>query len=177
MSKIKWVMDPAHSEIVFKVRHMMITNVSGTFNEFEGTMLASESDFSDAEISFEASLASVNTRNEQRDGHLVSPDFFDVENYPKLSFQSTSFVKKQNNEYIMKGNMTLHGITKEIELEVEYTGTAIDPWGQVKSGFEIFGSLNRFDYELNWNAKAEDGTVVLDQTIKIAINAQLVKQL
>jgi polyisoprenoid-binding protein YceI len=177
MNKTNWIMDPAHSEIVFKVRHMMITNVSGTFNQFSGKVLSSKDDFTDAEISFEADLNSVSTRNEQRDEHLKSPDFFDVANFPSLSFTGKELKKLGGNEYELIGELSLHKEKRMISLDAEFMGVAIDPWGQVKAGFEITGSLDRFDYGLNWNLTAEDGTVVVDKTIKLAINAQFIKQI
>jgi polyisoprenoid-binding protein YceI len=177
MNKTNWIMDPAHSEIVFKVRHMMITNVSGTFNEFSGKMLASKEDFTDAEISFEADLNSVSTRNEQRDEHLKSPDFFDVTNFQKLTFLGKELKKTAGNEYQLIGELDLHKEKRSIVLDVEFMGVAIDPWGQVKAGFEITGSIDRFDYGLSWNLTAEDGTVVVDKSIKLAINAQFIKQI
>lgn len=176
MSKQVWNIDPAHSEIGFKVRHMMITNVNGIFNNYSATMMASAADFSDAELSFEADIDSISTRNEQRDGHLKSPEFFDMAQFPKVSFQSTSFTKSGDGQYSMKGNFNMHGVTKEITLNVEFTGTVVDPWGQVKAGFEITGSLNRSEFGLTWNATSEDGSIVLDEVIKLVLNVQMIKQ-
>ena len=177
MSKQLWVLDPVHSEITFKVRHMMITTVSGTFNAFTGSLNANEGDFSDAEVSFEAEIASVNTRNEQRDEHLRSNDFFEASVHTSLNFKSTSFNKIGEGSYNMTGDFTMKGITKSMTFQVEYTGTVIDPWGQVKAGFEITGSINRADFNLNWNASNETGDLVLSEEVKLAINAQVVKQL
>jgi polyisoprenoid-binding protein YceI len=176
MSKQIWNIDGAHSEIGFKVRHMMITNVNGVFNSYTATMAADSADFSDAEISFEADIDSVNTRNEQRDGHLKSPEFFDVEKFPKLNFKSSSFTKTADGQYTMKGMFNMHGVEKEVSMNVEFTGTVVDPWGQVKAGFEITGSLNRSEYGLTWNATSEDGSIVLDEVIKLALNVQMIKQ-
>ena len=131
--------DPTHSEITFKVKHMMITNVSGSFTKFDATMESAEADFSDAEISFEADVNSINTNNEQRDGHLKSDDFFAAEKFPKLTFQSKRLVKKGEDAYVLTGNLNLRGTTKEVELAVEFGGTMTDPYGQMKSGFEING--------------------------------------
>jgi polyisoprenoid-binding protein YceI len=176
MSKQIWNIDPSHSEIGFKVRHMMITNVNGIFNSYTATMHADAADFSDAEISFEADIDSISTRNEQRDGHLKSPDFFDAEKFPKVSFKSTSFTKTGDGQYAMKGHFNMHGVEKEISMNVEFTGTVVDPWGQVKAGFEITGALNRSEFGLTWNATSEDGTVVLDEVIKLVLNVQMIKQ-
>lgn len=177
MSKQNWNIDSAHSEIGFKVRHMMITNVNGIFNSYTATMEADATDFSDAEMSFEADIDSISTRNEQRDGHLKSPEFFEVEKFPKLSFKSTSFTKTGDGQYTMKGKFNMHGVEKEISLNVEFTGTVVDLWGQVKAGFEITGSLNRSEYGLTWNATSEDGSIVLDEVIKLALNVQMIKQI
>jgi polyisoprenoid-binding protein YceI len=176
MSKQVWNIDAAHSEIGFKVRHMMITNVNGVFNSYTATMLANAADFSDAEISFEADIDSVNTRNEQRDSHLKSPEFFDMEKFPKVSFKSNSFTKTGDGQYAMKGHFNMHGVEKEISMNVEFTGTVVDPWGQVKAGFEITGALNRSEFGLTWNATSEDGSIVLDEVIKLALNVQMIKQ-
>ena len=176
MEKNIWTIDPVHSEILFKVRHMMITNVTGTFDRFEARMNSSEADFSDAEISFEAEVASVNTRNEQRDQHLRSNDFFDSEKFPKITFQSKSFKKVADAKYQMVGDFTLKGITKEVLLDVNFTGVVLDPWGQVKSGFEMETVLKRADFGLNWNAQSEDGSVVLSEDVKLQVSVQMIKQ-
>jgi polyisoprenoid-binding protein YceI len=139
-------------------------------------MAADATDFSDAEISFEADIDSVSTRNEQRDGHLKSPEFFDVEKFPKLSFKSSSFTKTGDGQYAMKGMFNMHGVEKEVSMNVEFTGTVVDLWGQVKAGFEITGALNRSEYGLTWNATSEDGSIVLDEVIKLALNVQMIKQ-
>jgi polyisoprenoid-binding protein YceI len=177
MSKQLWVLDPVHSEITFKVRHMMITTVSGTFNNFTGSLNANEGDFSDAEVSFEAEITSVNTRNEQRDEHLRSNDFFEAATYPTLNFKSKSFTKNGEGSYTMTGDFTMKGVTKAMSFQVDYTGTVIDPWGQVKAGFEITGAIQRADFNLSWNAANESGDLVLSEDVKLAINAQVVKQL
>lgn len=176
MSKQIWNIDGAHSEIGFKVRHMMITNVNGIFNTYTATMAADAADFSDAEISFEADIDSVSTRNEQRDGHLKGEEFFNAAQFPKINFKSTSFNKTGDGLYTMKGMFNMHGVEKEVSMNVEFTGTVVDPWGQVKSGFEITGSLNRSEFGLTWNATSEDGSIVLDEVIKLALNVQMIKQ-
>ena len=177
MSKNLRVIDPVHSEITFKVRHMMITNVSGTFDRMEAKMYSSEKDFSDAEISFEADIDSINTRNEQRDAHLKSNDFFDASIHPKLSFKSTHFKSKGGHSYEMMGLFNMKGVEKEITLNVDFTGTVIDPWGQVKAGFEISAVLMRSDFGLIWNAANEDGEVVLSEEVKLQLNVQMIKQI
>lgn len=176
MSKQVWNLDTVHSDITFKVRHMMITNVGGTFDRCTGIMRSSAKDFSDAEIAFEADMASVNTRNEQRDGHLKSPDFFDVATFPVMNFKSTTFKKTGDSTYQMTGIFTLKGVAKEITLNVEHTGMVVDIWGQTKAGFEITGTVNRSDYGLFWNANTEDGGVALAEEVKLSMNIQMIKQ-
>lgn len=177
MSKNLWVLDPVHSEITFKVRHMMITNVSGIFQSFNGSMNSSAADFTDAEISFDANIDSITTRNEQRDEHLRSSDFFEAQNYPKLTFTSSAFVKESDSNYKMTGILSFRGVEKAIDLEVIYRGTVIDPWGNVKAGFEINGTILRKDFNLNWNATNDTGVAVLSDDVKLLISAQLVRQI
>lgn len=171
-----YLIDPSHSEIQFKVKHMMITNVTGQFNSFTATMESSAPDFTDAKISFSADTDSVTTHNEQRDGHLKSDDFFNVAQYPKLSFVSTSFRKISDEQYKLTGNLTIRDVTKEVVLDVEYGGTQTDPWGQVKAGFELAGKINRKDFNLKWGAVTEAGGVVVSDEVKLHLGVQLVKQ-
>jgi polyisoprenoid-binding protein YceI len=168
--------DTAHSEITFKVKHLMITNVTGSFTKFDATLESSTEDFSNSKITFEADVDSISTNNEQRDGHLKSDDFFAAEKFPKLSFTSTSFTKKSDDEYTLAGNITIRGVEKPIELAVEYGGTATDPWGQVKAGFEINGKINRKDFGLSWGAVTEAGGVVVSDEVKLHLGVQMIKQ-
>ncbi len=177
MNKTLWVIDPVHSEISFKVRHMMITNVTGTFDNFTAKMHSSEKDFSDAEIDFEAQIDSVNTRNEQRDGHLKSDDFFSAGTYPTVTFVNGKLKSKGDHKYDLMGDITIKGVTKPITLACEFTGTVIDPWGQAKAGFEINAVINRSEFGLTWNASNEDGDVVLAEEVKLALNIQMIKQM
>lgn len=172
----KWTIDPTHSEVLFKVKHLVISNVTGSFNVFEGAAETSADDFSDAKITFSANVDSIDTNQAQRDAHLKSADFFDVANFPKLEFTSSSFSKKGNREYILKGDLTLHGVTKPVELAVEYGGTAKDPYGQTKAGFEVTGKLNRSEYGLTWNAATEAGGVVVSDEVKLLATVQVIKQ-
>ena len=168
--------DPAHSEITFKVKHLMITNVTGNFKQFDATLEATNEDFSDAKISFEAETASISTNNEQRDEHLKGEDFFASATYPKISFVSTSFTKSSNDEYKLVGDITIRDVTKSVELAVEYGGTATDPYGQVKSGFEISGKINRKDFGLVWSATTEAGGIVVSDEVKLNLSVQMIKQ-
>ena len=168
--------DAAHSEINFKVKHLMITNVTGSFNTFEGTMESNKEDFSDAKISFTADINSISTNNEQRDGHLKSDDFFGAEAYPQLSFTSTALTPKGDDEYVLTGDLTIKGVTKSVDLKVELGGTATDPYGQVKTGFEINGKINRKDFGLNWSAVTEAGNIMVSDEVKLQLAVQLIKQ-
>ena len=170
-----WNIDPAHSEVNFKVKHLVISTVSGHFDKFEATIEASHDDFSDATISFSADVDSINTKNEQRDGHLKSPDFFDMAKYPKMSFVSTSVKKLSDYELQVVGNLTLRGVTREVALEVMYNGTVAGFDGRQVAGFEISGKLSRFDFGLQWNALTEAGGVVVGNEVKIEILAEFTK--
>lgn len=171
---VKWVLDPAHSELTFKVRHMMITNVKGEFKNF--SIEISGEDILKSSIAVTIDATSINTNSEQRDGHLKSADFFDVENHKEISFKSTAFSQKDGDEYELKGLLTIKGISKEIALEVEFGGINKDPWGNDKAGFSISGKINRKEWGLNWNAALETGGVLVSEEVKIAGEVQFVKQ-
>jgi polyisoprenoid-binding protein YceI len=168
--------DAAHSEITFKVKHLMITNVTGSFTKFDATLESDAADFSDAKISFDAEVNSITTNNEQRDGHLKSDDFFAAEKFPKLSFVSKSLSKKSDDEYTLTGDLTIRDQTKTVDLTVEYAGTVTDPYGQVKAGFEINGKINRKEFGLTWGAVTEAGGVVVSDEVKLHLNVQMIKQ-
>lgn len=171
-----YTIDTAHSEITFKIRHLMITNVNGRFTKFEGKMITSSDDLTNAEIDFEADIDSINTNNEQRDGHLRTGDFFDAAQYPKLIFKSTSLEKQGGDVYKLNGNLTLHGVTKPITMSAEYGGASNDFYGNSKIGFALSGSLHRKDYGLEWNAALETGGVALSDEVKLMLDIQLIKQ-
>ena len=154
----------------------MITNVTGSFTQFDATMESDAADFSDAKISFEADVNSVTTNNEQRDTHLKSDDFFAAEKFPKLSFVSTSISKKSDDKYKLTGDLTIRDVTKTIELDVEYGGTMTDPWGQVKAGFDVNGKINRKEFGLGWGAVTEAGGVVVSDEVKLHMAVQMIKQ-
>ncbi len=167
--------DAAHSDIIFKVKHLMITTVTGQFKTFDATLTAEADDFSDAVVTFTADINSVDTRNEQRDGHLKSDDFFAAEKYPELKFTSTSFTKSDDG-YVVKGDLTIRDVTKPIELKAEYAGLMVDPWGQTKVGFEAEGKIKRKEFGLGWDAVTEAGGVVVSDEVKLQFNIQFVKQ-
>lgn len=173
--KTKWAVDPTHSEVHFKVKHLVISTVTGTFKSFEGGLETDNGDFEDANIEFSLDANSIDTNQEQRDGHLKSADFFNSDVYPKITFQSTSFTKK-GDDYELKGDLTIKDVTKPIQLDVEYGGTATDAYGNVKAGFEVSGKINRKEYGLTWSAVTEAGAIVVGEDIKLNINLQFAKQ-
>lgn len=172
----KWAIDPAHSEIHFKVKHMMVSTVTGAFNEFSGKVISDQPGFEGANIAFEAKIDSISTNNAQRDEHLKSDDFFNAGAFPVMSFQSTAFNKKSDSEYELIGDLTIRDQTHSVKLAVEYNGTAVDPYGQTKAGFEITGRINRKDYGLKWSAVTEAGGVVVSDEVRLVLNVQLVQQ-
>jgi len=172
----KWAIDAAHSEIGFKVKHLMITNVAGKFDKFDGSVESNGEDFSNAKINFIAEVASVNTGQPQRDGHLQSPDFFDAAQFPQLKFTSTGFEKVSDDKYVLTGNLTIRSVTKSVKLDVEFSGIAKDPYNNTKAGFSATGKINRTDFGLTFNAPLETGGVVLGEEVKLNIEAQLLKQ-
>jgi polyisoprenoid-binding protein YceI len=174
MSTTTWKLDPAHSEVSFKVKHMMITNVTGLLTDYNVEAVSEGEDFSNPKVTFTAKLNSINTGNEQRDTHLRSADFFDVEKNPELKFKSTSY-KQSGDGYKLQGDLTIKGVTKPVTLDVEFGGIGKDPWGNTKAGFSVTGKLNRKDFGLNWNAALETGGVLVSDDVKIAAEIQLVK--
>ena len=170
-----WKIDPAHSEVNFKVKHLVVSTVRGNFNKFDATIETEAEDFSNAKIKFEAETNSINTRNDDRDAHLKSPDFFDAQKYEKISFVSTSVKKISDHELNVKGNLTIRDITKEVTLNVIYNGIVEGMSGSEVAGFEISTKLNRFDYGLKWNALTEAGGVVVSNEVKIEILAEFNK--
>lgn len=175
MATTKWAIDPTHSEIGFKVKHMMFTNVSGKFTTYDATITTEDDDFTKSSIEFSADIASIDTNNTDRDTHLKSADFFDADSYPKLTFVSSSLVK-MGNDYELTGELTLHGVTKTIKLETEVSGLLKDPWGNTKVALNINGNINRKNWGLTWNAALETGGVLVSEEVKLNIELQLLKQ-
>lgn len=173
-STTKWALDPAHSELTFKVKHMMIANVKGEFKNF--SVEVDGDDILKSTLNVSVDTSSINTNNTDRDNHLKSADFFDVENHKELSFKSTSFKPEDDEEFELKGILTIKGISKEVALEVEFGGINKDPWGNEKAGFSIEGKINRKDWGLNWNAALETGGVLVSEEVKISGEIQFVKQ-
>ncbi|MDR0230415.1 MAG: YceI family protein [Flavobacteriaceae bacterium] len=175
MKNTVWTIDPTHSEIGFKVKHMMFTNVSGKFNDFTATIKNDDAAFETSEISFTAKVASVDTNNEDRDNHLRSADFFEVEKYGELSFSSTNVQKKSDNDYAITGMLTIKEVTKEVTFKAEYSGLLTDPWGNTKIGLSLEGKINRKDFGLTWNAALETGGVLVGEDIKLFAEVQFAK--
>ncbi|MFA9186860.1 YceI family protein [Flavobacterium magnesitis] len=174
MATTKWTIDSTHSEIGFKVKHMMFTNVSGKFNSYEATIITDEDNFENASIEFSADINSIDTNNADRDDHLKSGDFFDVENHPKLTFKGTSFTK-DGDDYELVGDLSLRGVTKSVKLATEFSGLMKDPWGNTKAGLNISGKINRKDWGLNWNSALEAGGVLVGEEVRLNIELQLIK--
>jgi len=175
MTKTKWVVDQTHSSVDFSIKHLMISKVKGSFNEFNATIEADVNDLSSGSIQFTVDANSIDTRNTDRDNHLRSADFFDVENHPTMTFVSKQIEKKAENEYIVTGDLTIRGITNTEKFEVTYEGNGVDPWGNEKVGFSSLGSINRSEYGLTWNAALEAGGVLVGDQIKFDIQVQAVK--
>lgn len=176
MAKSNWVLDPTHSEVGFRVKHMMFTNVSGKFNEFSVSVSNENDDFSNSSIVFEADVNSIDTGNGERDNHLKSADFFDAENFPKLSFTATSVEKASEGTYTISGDLTIKETTKPVKLAAEYSGLLKDPWGNSKIALSIESKINRKDFGLSWNAALETGGVLVGEEVKLVAEVQLVKQ-
>jgi polyisoprenoid-binding protein YceI len=176
MATTNWVSDSAHSEISFKIKHLMITSVKGRFDQFDAKVITDEEDFSKAEITFTAETASINTGVADRDGHLRSGDFFDADSYPQIRFVSTDMRKKSNDEFELTGDLTIRDVTKPVSLDVEFGGVVKDPYGQTKAGFTLEGKINRKDFGLTWGALTEAGGVVVADEVKILCEVQLIKQ-
>ena len=170
-----WVIDPTHSEIQFKVKHLVISTVTGSFKSFEGSVESETEDFEGAKVSFSADTASVDTNQAQRDEHLKGSDFFDSEKYPKISFAGV-LASKGDESYTLKGDLTVKDVTKPFSFDVEYGGNMTDFYGNNKAGFEITGKINRKEFGLEWSAVTEAGGVVVGDDVKLIANVQVVKQ-
>lgn len=172
-----WTIDPSHSEVQFKLKHLMITNVTGSFNIFNASVTTEEEDFMTAKISFTADTASIDTGNEQRDGHLKSADFFDAAVYPQIKFVATGFENVDNDgSYELLGDLTIKDKTRSIKLSVEFGGVVTDAYGNIKAGFSINGKINRKDFGLTWSAVTEAGGIVVGDEVRIASEIQLIEQ-
>ena len=176
MATIKWQLDPTHSDLGFKIRHLMISNVSGSFQNFSVEAETEGTDFSTAKITATADMSSISTNNAQRDAHLRTADFFEVEKHAALKFVSTSIEKEGSDSFVLHGELTLKGVTRPVKLNVESSGVVRDPWGGERAGFTVSGKINRSDWGISFNGALETGGLVLGEEVKIHSEAQLVKQ-
>ena len=166
------VIDPTHSKVQFKVKHLMISNVLGNFKEFEGKATMTENDFASAVVSFSINVASIDTEVADRDAHLKSADFFDVDNFPKIEFEGKGLTPKDEDNFELHGNMTIKGVSKPVVLNVEFGGIMNDPWGNKKAGFSVTGEINRKDWGMTWNAALEAGGVLVGEKIKLMCDVE-----
>lgn len=171
-----WKVDPSHSKVGFSVSHLVISEVEGSFKTFDGSFENSGSDFSNAKINFSVDVSSIDTDNDQRDGHLKSEDFFYAEKYPKMTFESTSFKKKGKDTYELKGKLTMRGVTKTVTFDVKYGGQAVDGYGNTRVGFTATTTLNRMDFGIAWNAKTEQGTWTVGEDVDVTLKLEFIKQ-
>lgn len=176
MATTKWTLDPTHSELGFKIKHLMISNVSGAFTNFNVQAETNSDDFSSADVAAHVDVASITTNNEQRDAHLRNVDFFEAETHPNIAFKSTKVERVDSDTFNLYGDLTIKDTTKPVKLAVEYSGIAKDPWGNVKVGFTVNGKINRKDWGITYNAALETGGVMLGEEVKINGEIQLVKQ-
>jgi polyisoprenoid-binding protein YceI len=174
MTKTLWKVDPMHSEVQFKVKHLVISTVTGTFNKFDASLEAEGEDFDGAKASFSLDVDSIVTNVADRDAHLKSDDFFNAEKYPKLTFEGT-LKKISGDNYKLSGPLTIRDITKDVELNVEFGGSMVDRYGQTKAGFEITGKVNRKEFGLKWDMVTEAGGVVVGDEVKLNLNMQMIK--
>ena len=175
--KTKWEIDKSHTEIEFKVKHLMISNIKGMFSEYDASIYTTGEDFLTAEIDFWLDPASIRTGDEKRDEHLKSADFFDVVNHKQITFIGNTFTKVDKaNSYELFGELTMKGIAKKIKLNAEFGGIAKDPWGNEKAGFTIHGSINRKDWDLNWNIALEAGGILVSEQVDISCEVELTKK-
>lgn len=176
LATTKWAIDPTHSELTFKVKHLMITNVKGEFRNFTASIETEGDNFETAKLDVTVDATSIDTNNKDRDAHLKSADFFEVDNYPEITFTGTSFLKLDDEHFRLKGLLNMKGVEKEISLDVEFGGLVKDPWGNEKAGFSVSGKINRKDWGLNWNAAIEAGGVMVSEEVRIAGEVQFVRQ-
>jgi polyisoprenoid-binding protein YceI len=173
--KTTWKIDNMHSEVQFKLKHLVISTVTGSFTKFSAEVETAGDNFENAKINFSADVNSISTGVEQRDEHLKNVDFFETAKFPTIDFVSTSFTKTGESEFKLVGNLTMHGVTKPVELDVEFGGIAKDHYGNIKSGFELSGKINRKDFGMQFNALTEAGGLMLGEEVKIVASVQFAK--
>jgi polyisoprenoid-binding protein YceI len=175
-ARTTWKVDPAHSQVEFAVRHMMITTVRGRFTDVKGTVVTEGNDSTKAQVEVIIDVNSIDTREPQRDAHLKSADFFDVEKFPYITFKSRRVTDVRGDEFKLVGDLTIHGVTREVVLEVTSEGQAKDPWGNERAGYSATTRINRSDFGLTWNQALETGGLLVGDEIKITLDLELVKQ-
>jgi polyisoprenoid-binding protein YceI len=175
MTKTKWILDPTHSEIQFKVRHMMVSWVTGSFKQFNAEVETDNDDFTTAKVNFSADINSISTNNEQRDAHLRTGDFFDAENHQQLVFKSSKLEKIDDEHYKLHGTLTMRGVSKPVVLNAEFGGITQDPWGNIRTGFTITGKINRKDFGVSFSMVSETGGILLGEDVSINSNVEFVK--
>ena len=173
MATKTWVIDPMHSEVLFKIKHLVISTVTGSFRKFDGKVITEGEGFNNAKVSFEIDVKSIDTNQALRDEHLQNGDFFAADLYPQITFESTSFKNTGGSDYTMAGNLTLKGVTKPVELKVEYGGAENNGHGTIKHGFEITGTINRNEFGMTWNKLTDTGGLGLGENIKLIANVQI----
>jgi polyisoprenoid-binding protein YceI len=171
-----WKLDPAHSSVKFKTKYLLISELEGSFKKFDGTFTATKPDFTDLQATMSVEVASVNTDNDMRDGHLKGDDFFNAEKFPTMTFKSTGIRSLGKGKLIMTGMLTIRDVTKKVEVPLFYGGTVKDPWGNTRAGFKATGTINRQDYKLTWSKKTETGEAVVADDVEFTIDASLIKQ-
>ncbi len=176
MAKTTWVLDPTHSELQFKVRHLMVSNVTGHFKSFNATVDTDGDDFTTAKVHLTADVDSISTNNEQRDGHLKTADFFDHATHPQLTFEGTKLEQTSDEQFKLHGILTMRGVSKEVTLAVEFGGIVQDPWGNTRTGFTVNGKINRKEYGVSFSMVSETGGILLGEDISIHANVEFVKQ-
>jgi polyisoprenoid-binding protein YceI len=177
MSKVKWVMDPTHSEVTFKIRHLVIANVSGSFTKFSVDAETEDEDFTTAKVNFTADVDSVTTGNEQRDGHLKTDDFFNAAQYPQIKFTATKYENVDSDgSYELYGDLSIRDVTKKVKFDVEFGGIIKDPWGNTRAGFSVNGKINRKEFGLKWHSVTEAGGLVAGDDVNIHCNFELIRQ-
>ena len=175
-AQVKWSFDKAHSNVSFNVEHLVISEVTGNFGAFDGTVQSTSDDFGGSKVEFTVDVSSVNTDNGKRDNHLKSDDFFNAKEYPQIKFSNGTLEHVSGKEYKLKGDLTIRDVTKPVELEVKHGGTIKDPYGNTKAGFKITGMINRFDYNMKFNAAMEAGGLVVGEDVEIVCNVELKKE-
>ncbi len=176
VASAQWSLDASHSNVSFSVQHLMISEATGKFKKFDCKVNAKSDDFAGSEIEMTIDAASINTEDEKRDGHLRGADFFDVAKYPQITFKSKSFTKVSDKKYKLAGDLTMHGVTKPVEFDVDFKGTAKSPWGATVAAFKISGAVNRTEFGLVWNKTLESGGLLVGEKVNLTADIELVKK-